>query len=829
MIHSPHSATTPAVLRLVAALGVIVATLSLGLGPAAGATPTTGVLHPTSPSVLASSQSGQATMTTVGCATATRCVAIGADSTDQGVISYSGNGGASWSPIEVLDPSTILSLNSLACPSATTCVAVGASLEHTGIALVGTFRRGAWAWSTPTTMLDESAALNTPTVSFNSVTCPSVLECIAVGTDLTNSLDLVSVSTNGGATWSQDEVITRDGTITGGFLGELTAVSCLSVTTCLAVGSDPSGLPVVSYGSLSAGQWTWTAEVALPGDGQGGRFSDVSCFASTTCVAIGGDRINRGDVDVATWSGGTWTWRPETTVTPDGTGAGRLVTVTCSRTGVCEALGVDAASTSVVTRSTSAGSSWTVESPITGDGSHAPMSTNELTSVTCPNATSCVAVGTDSLVRGISSVSTTGGLTWSHETLFNVSALPGQGPLSYVSCVGQSCVAVGTNDRSQTVTARSTNGGTTWGPEHLVLSDSSGASFVQGVSCVASLCVLVGWDDLSRPVVARSLNDGVSWSAEQTVGADTSTEGFLYRVACPTTQRCVAVGWDGAGQAIVTHSFNGGATWTPETIVTHDASGSGFLYSVSCPRPSYCVAVGRDDQFKGVATYSSNGGVSWSPLQTLVSVTVGTGALDNVSCPSVALCVAVGGTGTGAGASVVARSVNGGRTWSPEAKVALDVTNFGLLTSVACPSASECVAGGSDGQEHAVTSYSFDAGRTWSRETIAIPGAREDFITSVACPNGVECVAVGSDGAQRGVTVSLRFATTVKFVSDGARGRMVPQSAYGTTRLHHVAFHRTGYRFVGWATSRHGRVVLHDRARFGFLSNVSLFAVWARR
>jgi len=831
--HEPGATRAKAPLgRRIAVVTTLAATLLLATSamPAVSAV-SANSLHTSATQTLSAAQSGQAQMKMVACPTTTRCLAIGSASSDQGVISYSTNAGATWSPVVVFDPTTILSLNSLTCPSAVECVAVGASLEHRGVAITGRFLKGAWRWSAPATMANETGRTNLPAVSLNSVACVSVTMCVAVGTDLTNGVNVTTFTTNAGQSWVPVSIAPGDGVLAGNFRAQLSAVSCATTTSCAAVGSDAAGFGEVTYGNFTGSTWTWsTAATQLPGDGQGGYLNALSCYSSTTCVAVGADTTSQGVSTIATRSGLTWTWSAETAITPDASGAGRLLALTCARTGACEAVGVDHNAQSIATRSLNGGVSWTPALIIANDGATSSTQGNDPAGIACATASRCVTVGTDSLARAFFTLSSTTGAQWNKESLYNVAALPGQGPLSYVSCSGALCVAVGSNDHNQSVVARSVNAGRTWGKETLIRSDASGASYVQGVSCVGgTLCVLVGWDNLSRPVVARSVNAGRTWSAEHTIGVDFSSLGFLNRVACPNVRRCVAVGWDGQGQAITSYSLNGGATWTRETTVTSDATGSGFLYSITCPTTTRCVAVGRDDQFKGVAAYSSNGGVGWSGLITLTSVTRGTGALDDVSCPAVNLCIGVGGTGTGAGASVVSRSTNGGRTWSKEVTVALDSTHFGLLTAVSCPSVTLCVAGGTDGFEQAVTTFSTDRGVTWSREATTASRAHKDFLTGVACSSTVLCVGVGADAAQRGVNVPIHFLARVAFAPRGGRGAMAPQVNWRAAHLRPVSFTRSGYRFLGWSTTPTGAVRYANRQIITFDANQTLYAVWARR
>ena len=817
------------------ALGaIVVATMASSLisaeGAAAITSSTVSPLHTAATQTLRSAQSGQAQMKTIACPTSTRCLAIGAASSDQGVISYSADAGVTWSAVAVFDPTTILSLNSLTCPSSTECVAVGASLEHRGVAIVGHFAKAAWSWSPPITMPNESTRGNPPTVALNSVACVSVDMCVAVGSDLSNSINVTTYTTNAGRSWAPAAIAGGDGVSVGGYQSALSSVNCNSPTSCVAVGSDATGHGVVTYATFAAGVWTWsTAATQLPGDGAGGYLTSIRCYSAIACVAVGSDSAGQGIATVASFTSPTWTWSSESIVAPDASGWGMLFALSCTPLGECQAVGVDKNSQSITTRSLDGGSTWSNDVVVANDGAIGSFG-NDPASVFCTSASRCITVGTDALSRAFYSSSSNAGINWSREALFNVAALPGQGPLSYTSCSGNLCVAVGSNDHNHSVVSRSTDYGRTWSAETALKSDDSGASYIQGVSCVGpTLCVVVGWDNLSRPVFSRSIDAGRTWSTERSIATDFSSVGFLNHVSCPNVHRCIAVGWDGQGQAVTTHSLDGGKTFARETTVTSDATRSGFLYSISCPRSTYCVAVGRDDQFKGVAAYSTNGGIGWSGLITLTSVTKGTGALEDVSCPSVTLCIGVGGTGTGAGASVTSRSTDGGKTWSHESTVALDTTKFGLLTSVSCPSATLCVAGGTDGFEQAVTTYTLNKGLTWSREATTMSVGHKDFLTGVSCPTTILCVGVGADTAQRGIYVPIRLATNVTFAAPGAKGHMAMQTAWSAQRLHAVSYAKKGYRFLGWSLSRAGRVAFVNRQRFNFLTNLTLYAVWAKK
>src|ERR1035437_3693534 len=277
--------------------------------------------------------------------------------------------------------------------------------------------------------------------------------------------------------------------------------------------------------------------------------------------------------------------------------------------------------------------------PPTGTG----LSPTAASSVSCSSPTFCAAVDY------YGNVAMFDGVSWS------APASSGVGDLTNVSCPTASfCLAVGWNAPGGVVDEYAlTFNGTSWGaPVHIAHGGSAGLS----LSCSsASFCVVVDHNnDLSSHVMTF---DGNSWSNR--VGIDSSS---VEAVSCPSSSFCLAV--DSAGNAM---TFNG-LSWSPPVsidagnylsavscssssfCVAGDEAGNALMFngsswktvhvdtpfpnrmeSVSCTSSSFCLAV----DFGG--EWLTFDGSSWSAPAVLPS-----GAwMPAVSCTSSSFCLGV--------------------------------------------------------------------------------------------------------------------------------------------------------------------------------------------
>ena len=258
----------------------------------------------------------------------------------------------------------------------------------------------------------------------------------------------------------------------------------------------------------------------------------------------------------------------------------------------------------------------------------------QLTSVSCPSGTFCLAVD------GFGNAVRYNGSTWGAPVSVGVGT-----QLASVSCASTtSCWAV-----SAQGTAAKFNG-VTWSA---LSSIDSGRSLVS-VSCPSSsFCAAV---DSTGGAVRYN---GTTWSARTTIDSG----GELVQVSCSSGTFCAAV--DRAGRAV---RFTG-AGWTAPASI--DAGNGGFV-SVSCPSSSFCVAF---DLFGNVLTFT---GTNWSAPDAQFFA-------GHVSCLSVSFCVAVDGSEA---------EVFNGSTWTLTHELTDDPAR--VLSAVSCVSSTDCVGIDSD-------------------------------------------------------------------------------------------------------------------------------------
>ena len=286
----------------------------------------------------------------VACPSST-CAAAGyyADSAGNSHILVEWGSGSSWTPVDAPLPSDVivgasnsLGITSEACAAGSSCVLAGIydnSAGTQGLLITGS----GTSWAATKAPVPGNAATN-PAVSINSVACPSAAFCIAVGTYTDSS-------------------------------------------------GKQQGLLLTGSGS------SWSATQApLPGNAAATAYTDlrsVACESASSCVAVGDylDSSSTGQSLLITWSGTSWAPIEAPAPGPGGDpGGAGLESVACAAT-VCAAAGVysdgSAAFGLLVSGS---GSTWTAaEAPLPADAGADPSPT--FTSMTCPAASACVAVG----------------------------------------------------------------------------------------------------------------------------------------------------------------------------------------------------------------------------------------------------------------------------------------------------------------------------------------------------------------------------------------------------------------------------------------------------
>jgi len=490
-------------------------------------------------------------------------------------------------------------------------------------------------WTVPA-VIDSVAALE-------SISCPSATFCVAV-----DQAGEYLTYTSG--TWSAPTAV--PGAVV------LSAVSCTSSTFCAAVG--------VGDGFTFDGS-TWTHYSAIDTFTLH-SLNSISCVSPTFCVAVGYKGAETA------FNGSAWS----ATQNIDGGAAATVTDVSCASTSFCVATASDGTNNPIVYNGTTWDNSQTVSG---GVGFNA---------VSCTSPSFCMVGGTN--------VSTYNGSTWS-----NASAIPDGGTTVHrLSCLSAAfCEAIQLGGRAFTYTGTWTNA--------TVIDMTNG---IFAVSCASSsLCVAVGGNGggaIAGDGVAL-VYDGTSWSKPMI--AEMSAD-YLNSVSCaPGTTFCMAT--DAGGNWL---TYNAGA-WS-------SASPIGLLLtqvaSISCTSTTFCIAVGNGFAGGAAATWNGSG---WSTYQFGTPAP----AMVSVSCATSTFCVAVDDAGN--------TSTYNGTTWSAETSIDNPVNP---LVGVSCaPNTTTCVAVDSGG--NAVTLNN----GTWSAPTQAPPTGS---LVAISCPSATYCVADGSNG-----------------------------------------------------------------------------------
>jgi photosystem II stability/assembly factor-like uncharacterized protein len=328
-------------------------------------------------------------------------------------------------------------------------------------------------------------------------------------------------------------------------------------------------------------------------------------------------------------------------------------------------------------------------------GQPAPSGTSELGALSCATARRCWAVGTagpnapSSSGATVIDATTNGGRTWKAQQVAG-----GTTPqLSGVSCpTTTECMAVGSNGASlpgSGVVVTTGDAGATWSaaptPENALV--------VSSVTCASPMDCTAIVSDGTSTWSAHSADFGQSWQQEGDLPS-----GFLpgNDITCIAGGTCIDAGYvpttNGHGQGAVAVSADGGQTWALASV----PAGTGVLQSTTCLSPSDCLAAGTTGTTvsdvvpaKGELLHSTDGGHTWVASSSALPVD----DVYGLACPSDDQCAMVGTTWAGSpavGTGGVAESIDAGLTFRSSPTSYVPIT----LTAVDCPSTSGCIAVG---------------------------------------------------------------------------------------------------------------------------------------
>jgi hypothetical protein len=290
----------------------------------------------------------------------------------------------------------------------------------------------------------------------------------------------------------------------------------------------------------------------------------------------------------------------------------------------------------VIATTANGGLTWKAQEVLGG-------STPQLSGVSCPTTTQCMAVGSNGASlpgSGVVVTTSDAGATWT-------AAGSPQNALvvSSVTCASPSDCTTIVSDGTSTWAAHSADFGQSWQQQGNL---PSGFLPENDLTCIAGgTCIDAGYVPTSNShgqgAVAVSADGGQTWA----LGSVPSGLGVLQSTTCLSASVCLAGGTTGTtvsdvvpakGQLL--RSVDGGHTWVSSTA----ALPVDDVYGLACPSASQCAMVGTEwfglpAVGVGAVGQSTDAGVSFRGSTTSYTPLT----LAAVTCPSTAGCIAVGG------------------------------------------------------------------------------------------------------------------------------------------------------------------------------------------
>ena len=192
----------------------------------------------------------------VSCPATGNCTAVGSNSAGKALAAHWN--GKTWSDQSVASPQQLNVLGSVSCTAVQDCVAVGVAGTTSPSLSLGPLAEH-WTGGSWTVLTPANPAPAGDITEFNSVSCTSATNCVAVGDymDQADTSDTTLAEQWNGTSWT---VLTTPSPVT---FSALVSVSCPSATHCIAVGvSSPTATGALTPLSEVWDGTTWTAVTA---------------------------------------------------------------------------------------------------------------------------------------------------------------------------------------------------------------------------------------------------------------------------------------------------------------------------------------------------------------------------------------------------------------------------------------------------------------------------------------------------------------------------------------------------------------------------------------
>jgi hypothetical protein len=391
--------------------------------------------------------------------------------------------------------------------------------------------------------------------------------------------------------------------IRGSIAGAL-RLAGLALLPVVAVSLLAAGAAAPGAAATSAARAHWVIQRTPNRAAPGNQLNGVSCASAAACTAVGswGPFLGAGRRNGARtplvsgartatlaerWDGRRWRIQP----TADPGASAVLLGVSCSSARACTAVGDEQEGSALMPLAERwDGSRWSLQ-PTPGPAS---AIVSDLLGVSCPAADMCMAVGdyygSSGPVLGFAE--RWDGSRWS---IADVPQPVGatETYLSSVSCpAATTCTAVG----SFVGTSASFPLAERWTAAGWRRQPAPGSGELLAVACPAVLrCAAVGDRPKARHGQSATLAmgwDRHGWTTQATPAPRGSTQGILQGLSCPSLTSCTAVGWAALSTDVTLAEHWNGTAWTVEPTPDPDGSQASFLSGVWCGAPAACRAAG---------------------------------------------------------------------------------------------------------------------------------------------------------------------------------------------------------------------------------------------